>query len=257
MRGNGVVPKAVLLDLGGVLVDVVGRPWGLREVAEEVHDLLRRSGCPLGLDRVERDVRAGWKAYQDWKSAEGRRARPREMVHREFWDELVAADWPERARTAVGERAAALSERIDVATKDRPVKADATETLRAVTDRGIVCAIVSNALSGAGSRRLVREQGLEPYLALQVYSDEEGIRKPNPQIFAIAAERIGIRLTECWYVGDQIDRDILGGRRAGVGRVLLLPSGSTGTGNDAVAEPDAVIQRPSDLLDLIPVRVAR
>ena len=126
-----------------------------------------------------------------------------------------------------------------------------------MTDRGIVCAIVSNALSGAGSRRLVREQGLEPYLALQVYSDEEGIRKPNPQIFAIAAERIGIRLTECWYVGDQIDRDILGGRRAGVGRVLLLPSGSTGTGNDAVAEPDAVIQRPSDLLDLIPVRVAR
>ena len=64
MKANGVAPKAVLLDFGGVLVDVVGRPWGVREVAEDVYALLRREGCGLGLDRVERDVRAGWKAYR-------------------------------------------------------------------------------------------------------------------------------------------------------------------------------------------------
>jgi HAD superfamily hydrolase (TIGR01549 family) len=254
MKPNGVAPKAVLLDFGGVLVDVVGRPWGVREVAEDVYALLRREGCGLGLDRVERDVRAGWKAYHDWKGAEGRRARPREMGHREFWEELVAADWPKSARLAVGREATALTQRIDVATKERPAKPDSIETLRSLADRGIACAIVSNALSGAGSRALVREYGFEPYLAAQVYSDEERIRKPNPEIFLIAARAVDADIAQCWYVGDQIDRDVLGGRRAGVGRVLLLPSRATGTGNDAVAEPDAVLQRPSDLLALLPVR---
>lgn len=256
MRPNGVPPRAVLLDFGGVLVDVVGRPWGLREVAGELRDLLRRDGCALPPDRIERDVRAGWKAYAEWKSAASRRSHPREISHREFWEELVAADWPERSRAVVARHASALAERIDLATKDRPARPDSSETLRALNDRGIRCAIVSNALSGAGSRGLVREYGFEPYLAAQIYSDEVGRRKPDPEIFWIAAREIGVEIRECWYVGDQIDRDILGGRRAGVGRVLLLPSPTTGAGPDAIAEPDAVIARPRDVLDQLPAPAA-
>ena len=91
---NGA-PDAILLDFGGVLVDIVHRPGALREIALEVHALLRREHAnSLDAGRVERDVRAGWDAYDRWKSAEGRRARPREMTHREFWEELVGADWP-------------------------------------------------------------------------------------------------------------------------------------------------------------------
>ncbi len=256
MKRDGITaPKAVLVDLGGVLVDVVLRPWGTREVAKEVHDLVRRAGEAIGVDRVERDVRAGWKAYGDWKAAEGRRAHPREISHREFWEDLVAADWPEQARAVVADEAARLCERIDVATKDRSPKPDALETLRELAARGIPCGIVSNALAGASSRRLVREHGFEPYLAAQIYSDEAGVRKPNPEIFRMAAAALSVDLSECWYVGDQIDRDVLGGRRAHVGRVLLLPSPSTGMGNDAVAEPDLVIQRPSDVLALLPAWV--
>jgi FMN phosphatase YigB (HAD superfamily) len=244
----------VLLDFGGVLVDVVACPWGTRDVAKDVHELLRRGGAPLGLDRVERDVRAGWKAYGDWKAAEGRRRHPREMRHRELWEELVAADWPDRPRAIVAEHASMLCERLDLATKDRPPKPDALATLSALTDRGIVCAIVSNALAGSASRGLVQRYGFEPYLAAQVYSDEVGIRKPNPEIFQRAAGQLGVELSQCWYVGDQIDRDVLGGRRASVGRVLLLPSRSTGTGNDAIAQPDAVIERPGQIIDLLPAR---
>jgi HAD superfamily hydrolase (TIGR01549 family) len=251
---NGTTPRAVLLDFGGVLVDIVPRPWGTRDVAKDVHELLRREGAPLALDRVERDVRAGWKAYGDWKSAEGRRPHPREMRHRELWEELVAADWPAPSRAIVAERAGELCERLDVATKDRPPKPDALPTLRALAERGIACGVVSNALAGSGSRRLVRQHGFEPYLAAQVYSDETGVRKPNPDIFRIAAGQLGVDLADTWYVGDQIDRDVLGARRASVGRVLLLPSRATGTGNDALAQPDAVIERPGQILDLLPAR---
>ncbi|TMB96735.1 MAG: HAD family hydrolase [Chloroflexi bacterium] len=222
---NGA-PDAILLDFGGVLVDIVHRPGALREIALEVHALLRREHAnSLDAGRVERDVRAGWDAYDRWKSAEGRRARPREMTHREFWEELVGADWPAPARATVADHATELCKRLDVATKD--------------------------ALCGAGSRDLVRLYGFEPYLGAQVYSDEAGVRKPNPEIFEGAARLLGVELSRCWYVGDTIDRDVLGGRRAGIAKVLLMPSSHTGRGNDAVAEPDAVIQRPSDVLTLL------
>lgn len=254
---SALQPEAVLLDFGGVLVDVVHRPGMLGEVAQDVYRLLERAhAASIGIGRVERDVRAGWEAYEAWKAAEGRRARPREIAYREMWEDLVAADWPARAREVVVEHAFELCLRIDTATKGRPAKADALETLRGLATQGIRAGLVSNALCGAGSRELVREHGFDPYLAAQIYSDEVGMRKPNPEIFALAARALGVDLARCWYVGDQIDRDILGGRRAGVGRVFLLPSRDTGAGNDAVAHPDGVIQRPSDLLTLLPERAA-
>jgi HAD superfamily hydrolase (TIGR01549 family) len=252
MKTNGA-PAAILFDFGGVLVDIIHRGGALREIALEVHALLGREHAnSIDAGRVERDVRAGWEAYDKWKSAEGRRAHPREISHREFWTELVAADWSERARNAVAIHATELCKRLDVATKDRPPKPDALGVLRALAERGIRAGVVSNALCGAGSRELVRSYGFEPLLGAQVYSDEAGVRKPNPEIFESAARLLGVELARCWYVGDTIDRDVLGGRRAGVAKVILMPSRQTGRGIDAVAEPDATIACPSDLLGLLP-----
>lgn len=245
-------PRAILLDFGGVLVDVHHRALGLAEVSREVHELLRREGGnSLGAERVERDVRAAWAAYDDWKRAQSRRPKPRELRHDEFWGEFVAADWPARARDPVVARASALCERIDVATKERPAKADARAALAGIAQRGIPMACVSNALAGSGSRRLQREHGFEPYLGAQIYSNEVAMRKPNPGIFERAAAELGVDVTRCWYVGDTVDRDVLGARRARVGFVILLPSGQTGLGPDVVATPDEVIARPSELLTLL------
>jgi HAD superfamily hydrolase (TIGR01549 family) len=245
-------PDAILLDFGGVLVDVIHRNGALREIASEVDALLGRERArSIDEGRIERDIRAGWDAYDKWKSAEGRRRSPREIAHREFWEELVAADWPDKPRSVVSAHASELCLRLDVATKDRPAKSDAVEALRGLKERGLATAIVSNSLCGAGSRELVRAHGFAPYLDAQVYSDEAGVRKPNPEIFARAASLLGVDLSRTWYVGDTIDRDVLGGRRAGVAKVILLPSRQTESGLDAVAEPDVVIHRPSDLLAML------
>ena len=251
-------PHAVLLDFGGVLVDVVPQPLGLVEVASEVHELLRKSGAnSLGPYRIERDVRAGWQAYDDWKRAQNRRAEPREIAHREFWEDFVGADWPPAAHEVLVAHATPLCERIDVATKDRPPREGSLELLRRLRELGIPTAVVSNALAGAASRQLQRRYGFAEYLGAQVYSDEVGMRKPNPGIFAKAAAELGVALGDCWYVGDTLDRDVLGARRAGVGRVILLPSTETERGIDVVARPDDVIRRPSDVLRLLPIELAR
>jgi len=54
-----------------------------------------------------------------------------------------------------------------------------------------------------------------------VISQEAGVRKPNPRIFAIAAERARMRLGGAWMVGDSPEADIGGAAAAGMRSVWL------------------------------------
>ena len=75
------------------------------------------------------------------------------------------------------------------------------------------------------------------------------IGKPNRTIIDLALSRLGVPAAQCAILGDRLDTDIVGGRRAGVRTVLVL-SGST-TPEDASASdihPDIVA---SDLPALI------
>jgi FMN phosphatase YigB (HAD superfamily) len=98
----------------------------------------------------------------------------------------------------------------------------------------------------------VRRSGLEPYIGVQVYSDEVGLRKPNPAIFQLVAEALDVSLAACWYVGDTWDRDVVGGRRAGVARVILLQGARTTTGDPAIAAPDHRIEHLREIVSLLP-----
>lgn len=245
-------PVAVLLDFGGVLVDVVHRPSGLRETADIVTRLLaERDAERPREDEVERDVVAGWDAYQRWKNAQTNDPHPREMGHVEFWTQLVASRWPKAARAVLASEASSLCERLDVLTKDRPPRPGSLALLQTLRRMGIPAGIVSNALAGAGSRRLVREHGFGPYLSAQIYSDEAGVRKPNPEIFERAATALAVDLRLCWYVGDTYDRDVLGGRRAGVARVILMRSGETAKHGHPPVEPDATVAEPADVARML------
>jgi putative hydrolase of the HAD superfamily len=62
----------------------------------------------------------------------------------------------------------------------------------------------------------LRRTGLDRYLADWVISEEAGVRKPNPRIFAIAAERARMRLSGAWMVGDSPEADVGGAAAAGV-----------------------------------------
>ena len=46
-------------------------------------------------------------------------------------------------------------------------------------------------------------------------SEEVGVMKPNPALFAHAAEQAGISPDEILYIGDSLHSDVEGGRNAG------------------------------------------
>jgi HAD superfamily hydrolase (TIGR01549 family) len=246
-------PEALLLDFGGVVVTTTRRPTWSADLAGEIHDRLVASGCTaLSVEQVRIDIESGAIADAHWKNAMSRPREPRELTHREFWADFVAADWPPAALAWVTAEATALCRRKGELRQDRTNRSGIHELLDAAAAIGVPVGIVSNALSGAVHRDHMERHGLDKRVAVQVYSDEVGIRKPHPGMITMAAAALGVPVERTWYVGDNYDRDVLCGRRAGVGAAVLMTAAGTEDRPFPVsAEPDAVVADPAALRELL------
>src|SRR5699024_11788520 len=89
----------------------------------------------------------------------------------------------------------------------------------------VVC--VSNTLMCVVHRDYLDSAGLTERFEEQIYSDEVGVRKPNPEMIHLGSQAAGVRTENSWYVGDNFDRDVLCGVRAHVGGNVLMEARST------------------------------
>jgi putative hydrolase of the HAD superfamily len=58
-----------------------------------------------------------------------------------------------------------------------------------------------------------------------VFSCDVGISKPDPRIYEIACERLGVEPAECLFVGDGANDELPGAERVGMGAVQLRAPG--------------------------------
>lgn len=58
--------------------------------------------------------------------------------------------------------------------------------------------------------------GLAPFFVASVAALKVGVAKPDPRIFRVAAEAVGVQPHEVLHVGDDMLLDVLGARRAGM-----------------------------------------
>lgn len=244
-------PAAILFDYGGVLTDVHHVDAGFREVADDVAKLLATHGLAgVSPDDIEADLRAANTAYEAWKQAQSRFREPRELGHDEFW-ELVGSDWPAAERAIVAARSATLCESFEAAVLQRPAKPDARDVLLALRARGVRTALVCNCLSAAAARREMRRDRLTGLLDAELFSDEVGMRKPNPGFILAATRALDVQPADCWFVGDKLNRDILGARRAGLAKAVLMSSAAGAGRAVRGVEPDCVVDSPTQLLSLL------
>lgn len=122
-----------------------------------------------------------------------------------------------------------------------------TQALTNAKSHGWRIAIVSN---GTTSQQALKIQtvGLGPYLDGVVISESAGVKKPDPEIFRIAARRLGLELTGGWMVGDHPIADIAGGRAAG------LETGWVSRGKEWSVEipyPTLVADTAAEIIDAI------
>jgi putative hydrolase of the HAD superfamily len=92
--------------------------------------------------------------------------------------------------------------------------------LRIADDAGWVPVVVTNGTSRQQDAK-IRGTGLDRYVADWVISEEAGVSKPNPRIFALAAQRARMPLRGAWVIGDSPEADIGGATAVGLPSVWL------------------------------------
>ncbi len=81
-------------------------------------------------------------------------------------------------------------------------------------------ALVTNGASDL-QREKIQGSGLGKYFSEIVIAGDVGIRKPEPQIFKIVLNKIGMKNDEAVMVGNSLDSDIIGANEAGIKTVWL------------------------------------
>ena len=95
------------------------------------------------------------------------------------------------------------------------------ETLAVLKNLGLKLGIVSNTfVNGCSLDKHLKQLGILDFFTVRVYSYEFDFRKPNAQIFKVAAKKIGETLENILYVGDRIDKDIKPAVKTGMQAVL-------------------------------------
>jgi haloacid dehalogenase superfamily, subfamily IA, variant 3 with third motif having DD or ED/haloacid dehalogenase superfamily, subfamily IA, variant 1 with third motif having Dx(3-4)D or Dx(3-4)E len=98
---------------------------------------------------------------------------------------------------------------------------DTHEMLHQLLDQHYKLGLISNASSSWDVNNLIDNYDLRPYFSTILISADEGIRKPNPLLFARAAERMNVTPAESVMVGDTLAADVLGAHRAGMRSIWI------------------------------------
>lgn len=96
---------------------------------------------------------------------------------------------------------------------------EVTETLLALSDRGIRLGLISNLASAY--KTPVFTLGLSELFDVAVFSCDHGILKPNPQIYEITLDQLGVSASETLMVGDSVKCDVAGPAAVGINGIHL------------------------------------
>jgi putative hydrolase of the HAD superfamily len=206
--GSGAVPfRAVLFDLGGV---VLTGPMDAFAAYE------RRAGLPEGLIRQLNSTDPDTNAWAHYERSEVDEAGFIEL----FEAEGRAAGYDVDASEVL----AALAGEI------RPEMVAALRRLRA---GGFRCAALTNNVAPLSGGQFAE---LQPHFELVVQSSVEGVRKPEPEFYSRALQRLGLPAGDCVYLDD------LG--------INLKPARAMGMTTLKVADPVASLRDLGELVGL-------
>jgi putative hydrolase of the HAD superfamily len=110
-------------------------------------------------------------------------------------------------------------------------------------------AVVSNFDHAVTAQGILDRFHITPLLDTAVISEDFGRRKPHPDIFVAALERMAIERADAVFVGDSPADDLVGAKRAGL-RVIWVNPDERALPADAPA-PDAVVRTLAELPELL------
>ena len=242
----------VLFDLGGTLHSVIRKPDSMLRFCER---LIRRLGdYGIVLDTTPEQLSVSLHENAESYKHLSEQIQ-RELPAVRIWNEHYLKEFRigEERLAPIAEELSFLYDYDRLTLMRKPRLKETIETLHAM---GIRMGIISNIISTSLVPHMLNEYGIAQYMECIVMSSEVGYRKPDPRIFAVALERMGVTAAETGYVGDTISRDVLGSRNANLGLVVRLNNPSIAHRDKAFLGPDApqadyVIQELYELPEIL------
>lgn len=160
--------------------------------------------------------------------------------------ESLARAIEERFQTGLGVEALVeilLFDHVSLMTLDSAT----AQALQNARESGWRIGIVTNGTAAQQTLK-IDTVGLEPYVDAVIISEAEGVKKPDAELFEIAACRLGTGVAGGWMVGDHPTADISGGRAAG------LRTGWVSRGKDwprNIAAPDFSAATAAEVIDTV------
>jgi putative hydrolase of the HAD superfamily len=197
---------AVIFDLFGTLVDI----FSLEEYRVFIKDMCAVLGVSPADFMNRWDEKADERALGTVPVAEQLAALCRD---------LGVDVTPERLARAV-------EMRVDFVRGVLVPRGDAASTLAALRERGLKVGVISDC-----SEEVVAawpSTPLAPLVHEAVMSAAVGLKKPDPAIYALACERLGVAADKCLFVGDGGSRELSGASAVGMEAVLIRVPGDAG-----------------------------
>lgn len=196
--------KAVLFDLGGTLVYTT-------EIPEVYKRMLEAHGIKRSIEEISHAHEETEKHLDIQKLA---------TLFEEYW---IRWNLQILGRLGIEQNVRALAETIadrwwDYS--DVELYPDVEETLQQLREMGLKMGIVTNGLE-SDYRQVLQKVGLLDFFDVTVGIDTVGKMKPHRDIFLHALKKLEVSPSETLFVGDRLEEDYEGARRAGL-RPLLI-----------------------------------
>lgn len=232
--------KGVFFDLGGTLRIAEDVPEHQERAKARMAQLAGETDVQAFIDKVE----ARYEPYRDWALTENR-----ESGDYELW-----AKWllPELGEEKLREICHEMTFQYRQVKGLRHVVDGGVEVIKTLHARGYKLGIISNLIGEDEIPNWLRDDGLEQYFDAVVLSSVCHIRKPDPKMYQMGCEQLGLRPEECASVADNLNRDITGAKAAGIGANILFISPEKLAKKTITEEnrPDYIVHQFLDILDL-------
>lgn len=232
------LPRGVLLDLDDTILRYGAVADGLwAELSREIGPALGVTGKAL-LAAVDESRDRYWDDPE--RHRRGRldlRVARRAIVAAAF--EELGLDAPEAAEEMAERFTRVREERVELFPGAR-------EAMSALRERRVPLALLTNG-SSEFQRQKIDRFDLAPYFEGIFVEEELGFGKPDPRVFELGLEVLGIAAADAWMVGDDLERDIAPAVALGI-HTVWVDSQTRGLPPSAPVRPDRVVESLHELL---------
>ncbi len=239
--------RAVFFDMGGTIDTFRFTREHRIEKVHVIRECLENIGVslPVNDEVLTSMITTGAKEYTCWNMKTNVELLPEEIWANYFLKSLAIIP---KTLKPVAEKLAFLYE---TQLFIREMKAEVPQVLKEIKELGLSIGCISNTQSATQVPYSLKLYGIIDYFNVIVLSSVYGRRKPDPSIFYHAAGLNNLPTSACVYVGDKINRDILGSKRAGYRLSIQVKHAYDNGELDEGATPDAIIHNLDELIPFL------